>query len=878
MLITNDNGDLEWATIEDIVQGNETVTTLVDNLDGTYTYTSEDGTVTVIDVPASVVENFESIYNQIVNEEITVHGDTYNTFEEYLESIVTSLSTNIEGSPFINVTGTGTIADPYVVSIEEGDANSMLITNDNGDLEWATIEDIVQGNETVTTLVDNLDGTYTYTSEDGTVTVIDVPASVVENFENIYNQIVNEEITVNGDTYNTFEEYLESIVTSLSTNIEGSPFINVSGSGTATDPYVVSIEGGDANSMLITNDNGDLEWATIEDIVQANETVTDIADNGDGTYTYTNEEGDTFVIDVPASVVENFETIVNSGPVNINGEDYNTIEEYITYLANTSINLEGSEFINITGSGTDTDPYVVAIEGGTENTMLITDANGDVIWATIEDIVQGSETVTTLVDNLDGTYTYTSEDGTVTVIDVPASVVENFESIYNQIVNEEITVHGDTYNTFEEYLESIVTSLSTNIEEGDANSMLITNDNGDLEWATIEDIVQGNETVTDIADNGDGTYTYTNEEGDTFVIDVPASVVENFETIVNSGPVNINGEDYTTIEEYITYLANTSINLEGSEFINITGSGTDTDPYVVAIEGGTENTMLITDANGDVVWTTIEDIVQANETVTDIADNGDGTYTYTNEEGDTFVIDVPASVVENFESIYNQIVNEEITVHGDTYNTFEEYLESIVTSLSTNIDGSPFINVSGSGTATDPYVVSIEEGNANLMLITNDNGDLEWATIEDIVQGNETVTDIADNGDGTYTYTNEEGDTFVIDVPASVVENFETIVNSGPVNINGEDYTTIEEYITYLANTSINLVGSEFINITGSGTDTDPYVVVIEGGTENTMLITDANGDVVWATIEDIVQGNETVTTLVDNLDEIGRASCRERV
>src|SRR5690554_1632529 len=418
--------------------------------------------------------------------------------------------------------------------------------------------------------------------------------------------------------------------------------------------------------MLITNDNGDLEWATIEDIVQANETITDIADNGDGTYTYTNEEGDTFVIDVPASVVENFETIVNSGPVNINGEDYNTIEEYITYLANTSINLEGSEFINITGSGTDTDPYVVAIEGGTENTMLITDANGDVVWATIEDIVQGNETVTTLVDNLDGTYTYTSEDGTVTVIDVPESVVNQFEDIYNQIVNEEITVNGDTYNTFEEYLESIVTSLSTNID--------------------------------------------------------------------------------------------------GSPFINVTGTGTIADPYIVSLQEGAANSMLITNAAGDLEWATIEDIVQDNETITTLVDNGDGTYTYTSEDGTVTVIDVPSSVVENFENIYNQIVNEEITVNGDMYNTFEEYLESIVTSLSTNIEGSPFINVTGTGTIADPYIVSLQEGAANSMLITNAAGDLEWATIEDIVQDNETITTLVDNGDGTITYINEEGDSVTIDL------------------------------------------------------------------------------------------------------------------
>ncbi|MDN3664364.1 hypothetical protein QWY92_02955 [Algibacter miyuki] len=34
--------------------------------------------------------------------------------------------------------------------------------------------------------------------------------------------------------------------------------------------------------------------------------------------------------------------------------------------------------------------------------------------------------MTTLVDNTDGTYTYTSEDGTETIVDVPGSVVNQF--------------------------------------------------------------------------------------------------------------------------------------------------------------------------------------------------------------------------------------------------------------------------------------------------------------------------------------------------------------------------------------------------------------------------------------------------------------------
>src|SRR5690606_5788732 len=84
---------------------------------------------------------------------------------------------------------------------------------------------------------------------------------------------------------------------------------------------------------------------------------------------------------------------------------------------------------------------------------------------------------------------------------------------------------------------------------------------------------------------------------------------------------------------------------------------------------GTEFTYV--DAAGDTHVINFADIVQANETVTTLVNNNDGTYTYTNEAGATFVIDVPSSVVNQFEEIYNDIVNEQIIVNGDTYNSLE---------------------------------------------------------------------------------------------------------------------------------------------------------------------------------------------------------------
>src|SRR5690606_28255995 len=153
--------------------------------------------------------------------------------------------------------------------------------------------------------------------------------------------------------------------------------------------------------------------------------------------------------DVPASVINQFEEIVNGGPVTIDGDTYNTIEQYIQHLVETN------------------------------------------------------ETVTTLVNNNDGTYTYTSEDGTVTVVDVPASVINQFEEIVNC---GPVTSDGDTYNTIEEY---------------------------------IQHLVETNETVSTLVDNNDGTYSSISLHDALPVLDVPASVINQFEEIVNGGPVTI---------------------------------------------------------------------------------------------------------------------------------------------------------------------------------------------------------------------------------------------------------------------------------------------------------------------------------------------------
>src|SRR5690606_24556191 len=145
------------------------------------------------------------------------------------------------------------------------------------------------------------------------------------------------------------------------------------------------------NALVLTDSDGNTVSVPISEIV-SQETVTTLVNNGDGTYTYTNEAGATVTIDVPADVINNFEEIVNNTEV---------LNQLVENLTNTTVGR------NVSYDG---DTFTYIDENGTSQTI------------NFEELVQANETVTTLVNNGDGTYTYTSEDDTETIIDVTKGV------------------------------------------------------------------------------------------------------------------------------------------------------------------------------------------------------------------------------------------------------------------------------------------------------------------------------------------------------------------------------------------------------------------------------------------------------------------------
>ncbi len=350
------------------------------------------------------------------------------------------------------------------------------------------------GNSIITTLTDNTDGTFTYVNEAGDTTnfdantltfinnndgsytfvkangdslVVDVPGEVVNNFGDIVN---NGPVLVDGNTYTTVKKYLQSIVDSSQTV-----------------------------TTLVDNGNGTFAYINeAGDTTNFDANTTNFVNNNDGTYTLTTDGGDTLTIDVPGSVVQNFDTIVNGGPVTVDGNTYTTVKKYLNSLIDSSA--------------------TVIQYDSTNNTMTVVNQAGDTTTVQFNN--------TQFVNHNDGTYTYINEQGDTTLVNVPGDIVKN------------ITNKGDVYNV----IDSLISSSSDTLY-----------------------------------DNGNGTYTHIAVNGDTTVINVPGSVVKNFDTIVNGGPVTVDGDTYATVKKYLAYLADSSETLTSLTYNDTTNVLTYTD-------------------------------------------------------------------------------------------------------------------------------------------------------------------------------------------------------------------------------------------------------------------------------------------------------------
>ncbi|MGJ8685720.1 MAG: beta strand repeat-containing protein, partial [Nonlabens sp.] len=747
---TDEDGTTTQLDFTDLVANLETITTLVDNTDGTFTYTNEAGTPVTIDTNAAetlttLVLNADDTNLDYTDEDGVTTQLDFTDLVANLETI-TTLVDNTDGTfTYTNEAGTPVTIDTNAAEtlttlVLNADDTNLDYTDEDGTTTQLDFTDLVANLETITTLVDNTDGTFTYTNEAGTPITIDTNAvetltTLVLNADDTNLDYTDEDGVTTQLDFTDLVANLETITT-LVDNTDGTfTYTNEAGTPVTIDTNAVEtlttlVLNADDTNLDYTDEDGTTTQLDFTDLVANLETITTLVDNTDGTFTYTNEAGTPVTIDT--NVAETLTTLVlNADDTNLDYTDENgttTQLDFTDLVANletitTLVDNTDGTFTYTNEAGTPVTIDTNAVETLTtlvlnadDTNLDYTDEDGTTTQLDFTDLVANLETITTLVDNTDGTFTYTNEAGTPVTIDTNAAE-----------------------------------TLTTLVLNADDTNLDYTDEDGTTTQLDFTDLVANLETITTLVDNTDGTFTYTNEAGTPVTIDTNA--VETLTTLVlNADDTNL---DYT-------------------------------------------------DEDGTTTQLDFTDLVANLETITTLVDNTDGTFTYTNEAGATTVISVSAletltTLVLNADDTNLDYTDEDGVTTQLDFTDLVANLETITT-LVDNTDGTfTYTNEAGTPVTIDTnaaetlttLVLNADDTNLDY---TDEDGTTTQLDFTDLVTNLETITTLVDNTDGTFTYTNEAGTPITIDTNAA--ETLTTLVlNADDTNL---DYTDEDGVTTQL--------------------------------------------------------------------------------
>ena len=456
----------------------------------------------------------------------------------------------------------------------------------------------------------------------------------------------------------------------------------------------------------------------------------------------------------------------------------------------------------------------------------------------IIDIIKGAESKTTIIEFPadSGKYYYISEEtinendgvvptspfssGTtlrpgVVLLDVPQSVINNFQTILDGTTT--IVKPGTTneYYTVEEIIKLIASQVEGNVIYTEVGGDMVFQYWDGTEYQTINltDLVGAAQSKTTIVTYEDNQYylseAYILAGGETdpvnwtavptgaILIDVVGGVINNFNDFVTNHEVAVGGDTYNTVEEYIQYIS------ENAMQNGVTRIVIDTTTSQASFETWNGTTW------SPVATAAFSNIVKQNQSLTDIATtnvNNVIQYVYTAEPNldgtaRTFTLELTSdliSLINNNTDVRNAITN--LTNDGVYYN--------------------------GTGANLTVGTTVIPAGS----LYTIDNN------------GNGVLIDLGDI------------------VVNEVVENFNTIVNRS-VTVDGNTYTTVKEYIQYLSETSDANVG---YTVTGILAAENNGVAI---PANSFYYIDKLTGNKIAIDLAALVKANETQTTIGKSAD-----------
>ncbi|MDN3653324.1 invasin domain 3-containing protein [Thalassotalea ponticola] len=616
-----------------------TLSNVIDNGDGTYTATltssTEVGTATIT---------------------ATINGAAMTTKPEVafvIGAASADKSTIVVSKESITADGKST----STVTVQLVDANGNKLTT-GGDKVILTTDKGALSN-----VIDNGDGTYTATltssTEVGTATIT---------------------ATINGAAMTTKPEVafvVGSASADKSTIAVSKESITADGKSTST----VTVQLVDANGNKLTT-GGDKVILTTD-----NGTLSNVIDNGDGTYT--------------ATLTSSTEVGTATITATINGAAMTTKPEVAFVVgaasADKSTIVVSKESITADGKSTST------------VTVQLVDANGNKLTTGGDKVILTTDkgALSNVIDNGDGTYTATltssTEVGTATI----TATINGAAMTTKPEVAFVIGAASADKSTIVVSKESITAdgkSTSTvTVQLVDANGNKLT---GGGDKVTL---VTDNGTLSNVIDNGDGTYT--------------ATLTSSTEVGTATITATINGAAMTTKPEvaFVVGAASADKSTIVVSKESITADGKSTSTVTVQLVDANGNKLI---GGGDKVT-----LVTDNGTLSNVIDNGDGTYTATL----TSSTEVGTATIT-------------ATINGAAMTTKPE-VAFVVGSASAEKStiAVSVAEIDADGTSTSIITVQLVDANGNKLTTGGDKVTL--------VTDNGTLSNVIDNGDGTYTAT-----------------------------------------------------------------------------------------------------------------------------
>ncbi|EWH08760.1 collagen triple helix repeat-containing protein, partial [Cellulophaga geojensis KL-A] len=257
--------------------------------------------------------------------------------------------------------------------------------------------------------------------------------------------------------------------------------------------------------------------------------------------------------------------------------------------------------------------------------------------------------------------------------------------------------------------------------------------------------------------------------------------------------------------------------------------------------------------NGDGTFTITDDsgnaaTIDTNQVAGTLVNNNDGTITYTDGTGSSQTIGLVSSDANN---------DIQVGTDGGLYlNVASVTIDETITSLTDNGDGTfTYENESGAATTFDSKRSTVLDNGDGTFTITDDSGNA--ATIDT----NNTVTTLVNNGDGSFTYTSEDG----------TLTNF-VGTDSQDLSLTGDNLTLTNDPTATpidLSNYRETVIGAGDINVTndGSGNYTVAYtdgdndnqneIELPTGGADGQVLSTDGAGVYTWVDPDSGPQGEK---------------------